>query len=30
MNFVGDAVGKNVTDEFSVLHRWNESVGKTV
>jgi hypothetical protein len=29
-DFVGDAVGKNVTDKCSVLHRRNESVGKTV
>ena len=27
---VGDAVGKNVTDELCVLHRQNASVGKTV
>jgi hypothetical protein len=22
-NYVGDAVGKNITDEFSILHRRN-------
>jgi hypothetical protein len=30
MDFIGDAVGKNFSDELCVLHRRNYSIGKTV